>query len=89
MARCLVLDGTLHRIPGGRGLHLVCHRPSGSWQLAWPAQIDLFSAWEIERTAEDYRTAAIIFDDIGHDMMLDAGWERPGRTIVEWINNLA
>ncbi len=53
------------------------------------AEDALFSPYEIERTAEDYRSAAIIFDDIGHDMMLDAGWERPARTIVEWIDNLA
>lgn len=48
----------------------------------------LFSRREIERTAADYRTAAMIFDDMGHDMMLDVGWERPAQTIVNWIDSL-
>jgi pimeloyl-ACP methyl ester carboxylesterase len=48
----------------------------------------LFSPGEIRRTAAAYGTEAIIFDGIGHDMMLDAGWEKPADAIVSWIDAL-
>lgn len=48
----------------------------------------LFSPREIERTAAEYGTTATIFDDMGHDMMLEAGWEGPARAIADWINTL-
>jgi pimeloyl-ACP methyl ester carboxylesterase len=48
----------------------------------------LFSPGEIRRTAAAYGTEAVIFDDIGHDMMLDRGWERPAGVIADWIGDL-
>jgi pimeloyl-ACP methyl ester carboxylesterase len=40
---------------------------------------------EIRQTARAYRIEAEIFPDIGHDMMLDEGWERVADRIDGWI----
>jgi alpha-beta hydrolase superfamily lysophospholipase len=40
---------------------------------------------EVRGTARAYNTEAIIFDDMGHDMMLEPGWERPAEAILSWL----
>jgi pimeloyl-ACP methyl ester carboxylesterase len=41
---------------------------------------------EIEATARAYNTNAIIFPDMGHDMMLEHGWQKVADSILEWMD---
>jgi pimeloyl-ACP methyl ester carboxylesterase len=40
------------------------------------------------RTARFYRTEPVTIPDIGHDLMLDTGWDRPINTILSWVDGL-
>jgi len=42
----------------------------------------------LARTARFYGTDPVVIPDIGHDLMLDAGWERPLTTILDWVEAL-
>jgi pimeloyl-ACP methyl ester carboxylesterase len=74
-------------------LEMLLHRPRPK-QVADPVfvvggELDaLFSPGEIRRTAAAYGTEAMIFEGMGHNLMLDAGWEAPARAIVDWIDGL-
>ncbi len=48
-------------------------------------QDSIFSEPEIHATARAYGTEAIMFPNMGHDMMLEPGWEGPAQAIAEWI----
>lgn len=39
----------------------------------------------IRRTARAYRTEAIIFEGMAHDMMLEPDWQRVAKVIVEFL----
>jgi pimeloyl-ACP methyl ester carboxylesterase len=43
--------------------------------------------WLVQRTAEKYDTSAEIFPDMAHDVMLEAGWEKVAKRILDWLNN--
>ncbi len=45
----------------------------------------LFTRQEVEATARAYGTEAEIFPDMGHDMMLDIGWQNVAGRIIEWL----
>lgn len=45
----------------------------------------LFPPDEIQRTAQAYDTWAVIVSDVGHEMMLDPGWERVADYIIYWL----
>jgi pimeloyl-ACP methyl ester carboxylesterase len=45
----------------------------------------LFRVSDVEATAQAYRTDPVIFPDMGHDMMLDAGWKGVADRIVAWL----
>jgi pimeloyl-ACP methyl ester carboxylesterase len=46
-------------------------------------------AWAVQQTAKAYRVKPLWFDGIGHDLMLDAGWERPLEALLTWIEGSA
>jgi pimeloyl-ACP methyl ester carboxylesterase len=45
----------------------------------------LFQPNEVEATARAYQTQAVIFPDMAHDMMLEAGWNMVADRIVAWL----
>jgi len=45
----------------------------------------IFSPKEIKASAQAYRTQAEIFDDMAHDMMLEAGWQSVADRILSWL----
>jgi pimeloyl-ACP methyl ester carboxylesterase len=48
----------------------------------------IFSIAQVQGTARAYRTQAEIFDGLGHNMMLDTGWERVADRIDAWARTL-
>ena len=46
----------------------------------------VFGADEVEATARAYNTKAEIFKGMGHDMMLEPGWQSVAERIVAWLN---
>lgn len=40
----------------------------------------------VQRTAEKYDTSAEIFPDMAHDVMLETGWEKVAKRILEWLD---
>lgn len=47
----------------------------------------LFPPHEIQRTARAYGTQAVIVPDVGHELMLDPGWEQVAGYIQMFIHN--
>ena len=45
----------------------------------------IFAPREVEATARAYHTAATLYPGMGHNLMLDAGWERVAADIVAWL----
>ncbi|MEL6269729.1 MAG: alpha/beta hydrolase [Chloroflexota bacterium] len=45
----------------------------------------LFTPKEIQRTASAYDTQAIVFEQMGHELMLDPGWQDVATTIDTWL----
>lgn len=45
----------------------------------------VFTVDELKATASDYRTQAMIFSNIAHDMMLDAHWREVADCINSWL----
>ncbi len=45
----------------------------------------VFHPNEIEATARAYHTQAIIFPDMAHDMMVEAGWQAVADKIITWL----
>ena len=45
----------------------------------------IFSNNEVHASAKAYRTQAEIFDDMAHDMMLEAGWQSVADRILSWL----
>jgi pimeloyl-ACP methyl ester carboxylesterase len=57
--------------------------------LVLGAQFDaIFSPAETTATARAYNTEAVIFDGMGHDMMLEPGWRGPAKAILDWLDNV-
>jgi pimeloyl-ACP methyl ester carboxylesterase len=47
----------------------------------------VFTPAEQRRTARAYKTEAIIYPDMAHDMMLERGWESVTDRILSWLNS--
>ena len=41
---------------------------------------------EVEDTARAYHTPAEVFPDMGHDMMLEPGWQAVAERIDGWLS---
>ena len=48
----------------------------------------IISADDVHRTARAYDTQAELFDGIGHDMTLDAGWEHVADRVDAWVRRV-
>jgi pimeloyl-ACP methyl ester carboxylesterase len=46
----------------------------------------VFSPAEQRRTARAYKTEAILYPDMAHDMMLERGWESLADQILKWLS---
>jgi len=47
-----------------------------------------FTVDEVRKTARAYGVEAEIFEGMGHDLMLDVGWERVADRVDEWVRTL-
>jgi pimeloyl-ACP methyl ester carboxylesterase len=47
-----------------------------------------FTDGEVHRTARAYRTRAEIYPGMGHDLMLDQGWQKVADRIDAWVREL-
>jgi alpha-beta hydrolase superfamily lysophospholipase len=45
----------------------------------------VFSVAEEQATAQAYGTAAVVFPDMAHDMMLEANWQQVADWILGWL----
>ena len=52
------------------------------------AEDGIFTPGEVARTARAYGTTATIYPHMGHNMMLEQGWERVAGDIVAWLDEL-
>jgi alpha-beta hydrolase superfamily lysophospholipase len=48
-----------------------------------------FTVGEVRATARAYGAEAEIFDGMGHDLMLDVGWEQVADRVDEWVRALS
>ena len=46
----------------------------------------IFSNNEVHASAQAYQTKAEIFDDMAHDMMLEAGWQSVADRMLRWLD---
>ena len=57
--------------------------------LVLGAELDgFFTTAEVERTAHAYGTEAQIFSGMGHDLMLDEGWQTVADRVDAWLREL-
>lgn len=47
---------------------------------------NIFRPYEIVATAKAYRTEAVIFPNMAHDLMLDPGWQTVADRIMGWLS---
>lgn len=52
------------------------------------AEDGIFTLGEVERTARAYGTTATIYPRMGHNMMLEPGWEQVAGDVVSWLSVL-
>jgi len=68
------------------GIGYRCPGPAAStcrcW--SWGERDRIFSVPEIQRTARAYRTTAEIVPGMGHDMMIEPGWEAVADRVSEF-----
>ena len=78
--RAIFVDMTFRHLP----------RPEevSSPMLVLGAEQDgVFTVDEVQATARAYQTEAEIFPGIGHDMMLEPGWQAVAEHIASWLNS--
>jgi len=45
----------------------------------------IFTPAMVAATAEAWGAIPVMFDEIGHDVMLDVGWERVADRLADWV----
>jgi alpha-beta hydrolase superfamily lysophospholipase len=83
--RALYLDMTFRALP--RPHH--AHHVSAPLLVLGAERDSIVTTEEVHATGTAYRTAAEIFPDIGHDLMLEPGWDVIAQRIHAWIETLA
>lgn len=74
----LALDATFLNLPQPRRVHTPL--------LLLSAERDrLFTIKEQQKTARAYKTEAMIYPKMAHDMMLERGWETVANQILNWL----
>jgi alpha-beta hydrolase superfamily lysophospholipase len=54
--------------------------------LVLGAELDaLYTNAEVRQTARTYATEAVIVSQMGHEMMLEPGWDVVGEHILSWF----
>jgi len=48
----------------------------------------IFTPVEVAATAAAYGTEPVMFEDMGHDMMLEAGWRDVADAVLAWLDTL-
>lgn len=71
---------------------VLLHKPSSSpvgdppvLVIATPGD-NLIPASDLADTARRYSAEVLQFPGIGHDLMLDEGWQRPGAAMLQWLD---
>jgi pimeloyl-ACP methyl ester carboxylesterase len=64
------------------------HRVESPVLVLGAADDQIFYPSEIEATAVAYRSSAEVFPAMGHDMMLEAGWEQVAEHIDGWLQGI-
>jgi len=68
------------------GLNLVHTKRVKTPLLVIGAENDaVIKPWMVQRTAKIYGTQAVIFPDMAHDVMLEAGWEKVAKRVLDWL----
>ena len=76
----LALEAAIFKLPRPRRIHTPL--------LVLGAEDDrVFSVSEQQKTARAYKTEAIIYPDMAHDMMLEQGWKRVADQILSWLGS--
>jgi pimeloyl-ACP methyl ester carboxylesterase len=76
----VALEATFLRLPRPRKVR--------SPLLVLGAENDrVFTTSEQRRTARAYKTEAIVYPQMAHDMMLEAGWGSAADRILEWLHS--
>ena len=70
----------------------ICRSRSGSAHRYWCSALGAtddgaFTQDEVHATARAYDTDAQFFPDMGHDMMLEPGWQAVAERIVQWLGH--
>lgn len=69
------------------GLNLVRTKRVKTPLLIIGAENDaVIKAWMVRRTAKRYGTTAEIFPGLAHDVMLETGWEKVAKRILDWLD---
>ncbi|MGK2933280.1 MAG: alpha/beta hydrolase [Solirubrobacterales bacterium] len=73
---------------------VIFHRPSARPAADTPVLVlgtpddNLIVPADVRDTARRYSAVLSVFPGMGHDLMLDGGWQKPGGTMVEWLNQV-
>ena len=71
---------------------VLLHKPSDPPRGGAPVMVmstpddNLIPASDTLYTAGRYSAEHLEFPGIGHDLMLDEGWQGPGRAMIEWLD---
>jgi len=72
-------------------LHREPERPVGDPPVLVVGSPDdaLVSRADLERVARRYRGSPLLFPGMGHELMLDSGWQEPLDAILDWLAKAA